>query len=208
MNIIAEFGCNWQDTDTFIKMLRECERIGIKYVKLQLWLKRNVPLEVWKMYISEFIALKFKAISEPYGVELFFTPFYKAAVDICELAGVEYYKIRYLDRNAYDLYQAISKTKKPVFVSCPYYKDTIWRDYEKAYFLYCVPEYPAKYYAYGGVTLDKFDGISDHTATTKLLKEAKKMGFQWFEKHVCLDGNNDYYESKWSVPISYLEGLV
>jgi len=206
MNIICEFGCNWKDNHTFKEMIKECQKIGIEYVKMQLWREGQVPYEVRGMYISLEKAHYFHRFAKTKGIELFFTPFYQSAINITELIPVKYYKIRLNDCRNYQLYNAINKLDKRVFVSCQHPLDTVWRNSHNATFFYCVPEYPAKYENYIGVDKNIFDGISDHTPDLRLLEECKKLGATWFEKHVCLDKN--CYEARWSVPIKELEGLV
>ena len=207
MKIICEFGVNWQGLDTFEAMIKECKDIGIRHVKMQMWLRMpDVPKEVHHMYIDEAKAIELKAIADKHKINLFFTPFYAHAVNICESLEVPMYKIRYRDRYRYDLYTAIKNLNKPVLVSTNYYKDSCWKGQTQVKYLYCIPKYPAGYFDYARITPHQFAGYSDHTPDLKLLKRAKKEGFEWFEKHVCW--TKDCYEADWSVLIPELEGLV
>ena len=207
MNVIAEFGVNWKDLKTFREMIKQCAEVGIRYAKMQLWMPiPQVPKAVHSMYIDEEKAHLFKKYAEKNGIDLFFTPFYARAVDICKSVGVSYYKVRYRDRNRYDLYTAMKYNGRPTFVSVPLIKDTIWKGHKNARYLFCVPKYPAVPKDYENMTPHLFHGVSDHTKGITVLERARDMGFEWFEKHVCLDEH--CYEREWSIPIKNLEGLI
>lgn len=206
MKVIAECSVNWDSYSDAANMIVECEKIGIKYIKFQLFRSDQVPHKVQKNVLIETQANNLISMGLNYGVTVFFTPFYPMAVDICEKIGVKYYKIRHADRNRYDLYTSIKNLNKPIFVSTGLYRDTIWMGHRKVLYLFCVPKYPATEEDYYSMTPYLFDGVSDHTPGIKILKRARDMGFKWFEKHVCL--TTDCYEAKWSVPIKDLEGLV
>jgi sialic acid synthase SpsE len=199
MDLILEFGCNWKTIKEFETMIVLCRALGIKYVKLQMWRKDQVPKEVRPMYVGPGRAKYCFKFAKKHGIELFFSVFYPEAVDICEKIGVNFYKVRYRDRNDYPLYKRLKKTNKTIFVSCSDPMDTLYLNlatYQKRVnFLYCVPRYPAKINDYLPLQLS-FQGISDHTSDLKLFKNANEWKMEWFEVHVKM--GNDCYESKWS----------
>jgi sialic acid synthase SpsE len=202
MELIAEFGCNWKTIKDFETMVVLCRALGIKYVKLQMWRKNQVPKEVRPMYVGPGRAKYCFKFAKKHGIELFFSVFYPEAVDICEKIGVNFYKVRYQDRNDYPLYKRLKKTNKTIFVSCSDPMDTLYFNlatYQKRVkFLYCVPRYPTTYHLYKkALKVKNIDGFSDHTQDLKLFEFAREIGYPWFELHVCED-KKEAYEGKWS----------
>ena len=201
MELILEFGCNWKTIKDFETMIVLCRASGIKFVKLQMWRKDQVPKEVRSMFVGKGRAKYCFKFAKKHGVELFFSVFYPEAVDICEKIGVNFYKVRYADRNDYPLYKRLKKTNKTIFVSCSDPMDTLYLNlatYQKRVkFLYCVPRYPAKFEDYKPPDKHGFQGISDHTPDLELFKIYNYANIdRWFEMHVKM--GNDCYESKWS----------
>lgn len=200
MEIIAEFGCNFdisRDLNDVSTGIAWCRDLGIKYAKFQLWKKDQVPKEVYKYHIDEEDAYAIFETGMLNDVEVFFTPFYPEAVDICERIGVKYYKIRYADYFNTCLYRKIYTTDKKFFVS----SDSIPIGHRNVKNLYCVPKYPAKLHDYPMNLPEGYDGYSDHTPNLTLYKHACSPHHvgrspRWFEMHVCLDDNA--YERKWS----------
>lgn len=207
MEIIAEFGCNWNTGSEVLEMMDCCVDLGIKYIKFQIWKFDQVPKEVQNSYIDEGRAKVFMTEGRKRKLEVFFTPFYPEAVDICERIGVKYYKIRYKDQNNINILYKIQKTGKRVFRSS---RDT-HRELREERTLLCIPKYPAKKTQYTrywhGLTYG-FDGISDHTKDLELYKFIiiKYPPLEWFEMHVCLDDNA--YERKWSKTFKELEAVL
>ena len=154
MNFIAEFGCNWKTIKDFETMVLLCKTLNIKFVKMQMWKKDKVPKEVRSMYIGKGRAKHCFKFAKKHGIELFYSVFYPEAIDVLEEIGVNFYKVRFYDRNNLTLYRRLKKIKqgKKIFVSCQDPMDTLYYNmakYQKnIIFLYCVPRYPAKFEDY------------------------------------------------------------
>ena len=211
VEIIAEFGANWNNMSTFREMVLLCKLIGIKYIKLQMFEIDKVPKEIRKMWIGKGRAKYMFKFAKSLGIELFFTPMYPEAVDILEDIGVNYYKIRYIDRNNYELYQKIGEVEKLTFVSVDdlgimdtLYSDIfIWNN-DKIIPLLCVPDYPAEFEQYNPKYI--VIGYSDHTPDFRLYNHAKKAS-EFIEMHVCLD-KKDAYEAKWSKELGKIKEML
>lgn len=188
MEIIAEFGCNWDRYVNVIKMLDRCQELGIKYAKMQLWKREQVPKEVEHMYIGKGMAGVYFKEANDRRVEMFFTPFYPEAVDICERIGVNYYKIRSHDYFNLKLYNKIYKTSKKFFLSSNI------NPICNAINLFCQAHYPARPHEYLEIPIG-YQGVSDHTSDLEVY-EYWRDDLDWFEMHVCLD--DTAYERKWS----------
>ena len=213
--IIAEFGVNWKSIHEFEDMVVLARALGIKHVKMQMWKKEQIPerlKELRKMYIGPGRAKYCFKFAKKHGIELFYSVFYPEAIDICEKIGVNFYKVRYQDRNDYPLYKRLKKTNKTIFVSCSDPKDTAYfnlANYQKRVnFLYCVPRYPAKFEDYVPPDRHGFQGISDHTSDLELFK-IYNLGIslnRWFEMHVKM--GNDCFESAWSKSFKQLKEVL
>ena len=220
LRMIAEFGVNWENREQAFFMMGQAFTLGIKYIKFQMFPKETVSADLQHMFMTEELAKELVETGKQYGQEVFFTPMYPEAVDLCEKIGVNYYKIRYFDRNNLIIYRKLKQTEKtPIFVSCDSKnpKDTIYYNMakyqERVSFLFCVPNYPAKYNDYRPLrNLTNFDGISDHTPDLELFKyfyvleQTKPDSIKWFEMHMCLDDNG--YERKWSKTFEELKEVI
>jgi sialic acid synthase SpsE len=203
IEIIAEFGCNWDNYQRLKKMMDRCVDLGITLVKFQLWRELQVPDEVRHMHINEELARGIFEAGLNRNLEVIFTPFYPEAVDICERIGVNYYKIRYNDYYTYDrsVMNKVRDTAKPYFLSCM----TPFPD-PAAINLECVPDYPADPGKYQLLHPD-FMGISDHTPDLRLYKKALgHPNLKYFEMHVCMDKN--CYEYTWSKTFEAIEEVL
>ena len=203
MEIIAEFGCNWDTWERALEMIIKCEDLGIKYAKFQMWKKLQVPEEVRDMFINGSGALFLRDYGSKHRVEVFFTPFYPEAVDILEEIKIPFYKIRYADYYTYDrsIMNKVLDTDKAFFISCltPF-------PHKRAISLECAPVYPAPRSGYQLIH-EGFEGISDHTRNLKLYKECLKIPrLKFFEMHVCLD--KECYEAKWSKTFDEIEAVL
>ena len=216
IKIIAEFGVNWKNIHEFEDMVVLARALGIKHVKMQMWKKEQIPerlKELRKMYIGPGRAKYCFKFAKKHGIELFYSVFYPEAIDICEKIGVNFYKVRYQDRNDYSLYKRLKKTNKTIFVSCSDPKDTAYYNltvYQKrVVFLYCVPKYPANPRDYLDVPLSNFDGVSDHTSNLKIFNAFQDAYYnedKWFEIHVKM--GNDCFESAWSKSFKQLKEVL
>ena len=205
MEIILEFGSNWRTLELYKAMLDQAVKYNFKYIKLQLFLPSQVPKEYEPYVIDEIKARKMYHLGKARDLEVFFTPCYPSAVDTCEKLGVSMYKVRYKDRHNKPLCAKITDTgKERVLISCADRFDSVYTWGDK---LFCIPQYPANPKGYDR-HYTGWDGISDHTRGTALLRYIMKSepSLKWFEKHVCLDKN--CLESKWSVPINEVGSCV
>lgn len=207
MNIIAEVGSNWKDYHQAQRIIKKLADIGICKIKFQLFTKDQVKElpEYHKKSINEHAAKLLFDWGIYCGVDVFFTPMYPEAVDICERIGVKYYKIRYADNANWELLRKCEHTGKPIFISV---SDEI--DFPtKRIPLFCVPKYPAKYEDYELYREEfnefNFKGISDHTSNLKLFKEYSQH-YDYWEMHVKEDDN--CLESAWSKKISDLAEVI
>lgn len=208
-------GVNYNSDREVIEMLNNCEDLGIKYAKFQLFTKNMVSKELQHCYIDKKRAEKFYRAGKRRGIKILFSVMYSEAIDICESIGVNYYKIRYLDRNNLILYRRLKQIKdfkkKTIFVSCDNPQETIFWNISKYQknirFLYCIPKYPTTYHRYKKAFWTKnIDGISDHSKDLRLFEYCKEIGYPWFEMHVKLGDN--CYESKWSKSFEELKEVL
>ena len=206
MNLIAEFGCNWNNEDCFNEMIVKCSNMGIEYVKMQVFNVHQVPSSLFHMVLSGEEMARFKSFAEKNKIILFFTPMFPKAVDLCDLISPYFYKVRYGDRNNKELYEKLKDKTNLIFVSTQNIKDTLYSG-DNIRYLYCVPEYPAELPKYDKAYSFSFHGISDHTKDFMLYRSAKKYsGFDWFEMHVCLD---DFcVERRWSKKLDELKEFI
>ena len=139
------------------------------------------------------------------GQDVFYTPMYPEAVDICEKIGVNYYKIRFKDNNNSKLILKIWEINKPYFISCNNY---LLMDHSRSNRLYCIPEYPADFLDYYDIHDLYYNGVSDHCSNTDLLEYclSECPEKEYFEKHICL--TKDCLESEWSVTFEQLEVIL
>lgn len=217
---MAEFGCNWDNREQAYFMMGEAKALGINLIKFQLFTKEQVPKKLEHMVIEEEFARELVETGRQYKQDIFFTPMYPAAVDMCERIGVKYYKIRYIDNKNLIIYRKIKKTKVPVFISCTSPKETIYWNMSKFQkrmkFLYCVPLYPAKRESYTinnrGKPIPIFfgGGISDHTPDLELFQICNqneyRNRFDYFEMHIAFDEAS--HERKWSKTFEELKEIV
>jgi len=201
VEIIAEFGCNWNTIQDFRMMVLFCKELGIKYIKLQMWKPEQAPKEVRHMYIGKGRAKYMFNFAKRLGIELFFSVMYPEAVDICEKIGVNYYKIRYIDRNNHSLYRKVKKTSKILFISVDneglpgtLYNNLFIYHPNRVIALRVVPHYPATFEEYNPNYY--MIGYSDHTPDFQLYNHAKKDSV-FIEMHLCLD-KKKCFEGKWS----------
>jgi len=203
MNIIAECGCNWHSLDEAKLMIRKAHDIGCWAAKFQLFSEQYAEAHHLPRYLSlskgsaDFL---FDCGNDA-GIEVFFTPFDVERVEWCEEIDVNYYKIRFADRNNKELIDRVDLTDKPFFIS-----SDKSMGYLEGIDLYCVPTYPANIADYDNEAIMYFTSISDHTADLRLLKISKFYGFEWFEKHVKL--NDNCLESAWSVTFEELAEVL
>ncbi|KKK82653.1 hypothetical protein LCGC14_2801250 [marine sediment metagenome] len=220
MQIIAEMGCNFKNRENALFMMGQAFSLGIKLIKFQLFKKEVVPEELKPLSINEELAKELFEAGKQYGQEVFFSCMYPEAVDICEKFGVNYYKVRYFDRNNLTLYRKLKKTKDNlIFVSCQDPHDTIFYSmakYQKRVkFLYCIPKYPAPVKDYQPfrklVSYRGYLGISDHTNNLEMFKyfytqRDVRPNIKYFEMHMKKD--DDCIEAPWSKSFEELKEVL
>lgn len=210
IKIIAECGVNFHNLDEAFLMIKKSKEVGCWATKFQIYndevIKNSEHYDFLKsIMITEPEAILLVQYGHMIGQEVFFTPMYDCIAWL-DTIGVNYYKIRYKDRQNLNLINKIRETKKPFFRSMDFDDEDLYDDNINEYTLFCVPKYPAKRRDYFREYLYAFDGISDHTKGTKLLKEAEDFGFEYFEKHMKLD--NNCIENEWSVTFEQLKEVL
>jgi sialic acid synthase SpsE len=218
MKIIAEAGCNWHTRREAIEFIKRSKELGLFATKFQIYnddlIKDNPHREFLKsIMIDKNLAAMLFLYGHQIDQEVFFTPMFLEAIEWCEDIGVNYYKIRYADRNNATMLDKIASINKPTFLSCDI-RYLNWKyvdETKQPYFMYCSPKYPSDLSDYRfsiKYGRDKnFQGISDHTSDLQLLKTCLEHDkYQYFEKHVKLNWN--CIEEKWSVTFKELEEVL
>ena len=206
MKIIAECGINWRNLKEAKLMIKKSKEVGCWATKFQLFTKKEAPNLLFRLYLRKWEVAELFNYGKEIGQEVFFTPMYLKAIDWCEDIGVNYYKIRFKDwfENNDKLIAKIMETKKPTFISLN--KTVLPRPLHK--FLFCVPEYPAyelDYFDSRKNIIPFFNGISDHTKSTDIIRYFGPE-VEYIEKHVKL--NDDCPESDWSVTFEELAEVL
>lgn len=210
MKIIAECGVNWKNLEEAKLMIRKSKEVGCWATKFQLYNEEVIRNHKYYKFLKS-IMLDFDIAKElfDYGKsinqEVFFSCMFPEAVDWCEDVGVKYYKIRFKDRNNFNIIDKIKDTCKPYFRSVGYKEYNLGIDEIS---LFCIPKYPTTVYDYIKEIWDIlfYKGISDHTSTTELIYFALEHNFEYFEKHVKL--TEDCIESAWSVTFEELAEVL
>ena len=168
------------------------------------------------------VALELKKFSDKIGINFVCSAFYPEAVDFLKLNGVKEFKIAsrtclQKDPFSKETLNAISKTKKPVYISMGMggNKKTIEKIFQnnKKIFCYCISEYPLDFKKINWKKAIKFDGFSDHTigitssivfATLKNLEGTKEI---MIEKHVKLK-NSKGPDASTSITVEKLADMI
>ena len=212
MRVIAECGVNWRNFEEALLMIKKAKEAGCWAAKFQLFTEEVAPNLPKHLYLTHGQAeMLFDTGKHEVGIEVFFTPMFLEAVDWCEAIGVNYYKIRFKDRNNQELIDRIKQTKKIYFISMELEDNPHFgHGYEQRKVLFCKPFYPCGISEYIFNNSIIFDGISDHTKDLELFKLTSKFSvlntFEYFEKHVKLD--DDCIESAWSVTFEELAEVL
>lgn len=204
--ILPDLASNWSTCKDIYKMIDECKRLGLKFAKLQLFKKDQVREKYWDKILTKRMAEKAFIYGKSVGIEVYFTPCYPEAVDICKGMGVNYYKIRFKDRNNPEIFEKMQDIYKPIFVSCDNPIHTLYYGMKNVIFLYCVHKYPADQCDYNlsmGVCM--CNGISDHTSDIKFYDFCRN-SFEYWEMHVALEKGT--IEEKWSKTFKEIEEVL
>jgi len=204
--ILPDLASNWSDENEIYRMLDKCKELGIKFAKLQLFKKEQVRDAYWDNILTEEMAKRIFDYGTNLGLNVYFTPCYPEAVDICKRIGVKYYKIRFKDRNNPEIYEKLQDVYEPIFVSCggdPY--DTLYCGMKNIIFLYCIHKYPAKYNDYDKDLVLIHLGVSDHTPDLEMFKKWSWSCMYW-EMHMA--SRKGTIEDKWSKTFNEIKELI
>lgn len=214
IKIIAEAGCNWRTMEEAKQFIDESHKLGLFAVKFQIYnvdLILNHPQRDFlnQIRINEIRAKELLDHGEDVGIPVFFSVMYRAAFHWLRELDPPFYKIRYNDRFDEDILWYSLHSGKKVFISYGTY-DVPFQN-ENIIPLFCIPKYPTTYWDYieklpEANQMHTFRGISDHSDSLRLLKEARKNNVEYFEKHVCL--TKDCLESKWSCTFDELSEVL
>ena len=228
--VFAEIGSNWEgNVSTGEKIIQECKKAGAYAVKFQMWRANDLYTnkhpnwnEIRKSELTFKKALELKKFSDKIGINFVCSAFYPEAVDFLKLNGVKEFKIAsrtclQKDPFSKETLNAISKTKKPVYISMGMggNKKTIEKIFQnnKKIFCYCISEYPLDFKKINWKKAIKFDGFSDHTigitssivfATLKNLEGTKEI---MIEKHVKLK-NSKGPDASTSITVEKLADMI
>jgi len=210
MKVIAECGVNWRNFDEAMLMIKKAKEAGCWAAKFQLFKPSNLA-DAHKelpehLYLTKGQAEFLFDYGKDAGINVFFTPMFEEAIDWCEAIGVNFYKVRHADNKNNKLIRKMLFTpyKKLIFLSSN--DGTYQYHLDRVRVLLCIPEYPADYNEYIKKASFGYSGFSDHTKGLKLLKYAKDLNYEYFEKHVKLD--DDCIEAKWSVTFEQLAEVL
>lgn len=217
--ILPDLASNWNSMLEIYRMINRCKKSGIKFAKLQMFKKEQVRDVYWNNIITKDIAKKAFDFGVECGVNVYFTPCYPEAVDICEDIGVGYYKVRYKDKNNKEIFNKLKNIKKPIFVSCDNIRNTLYYGMKNVICLYCIHRYPAKIDDYQGFLMEyfqdnpelglfpkgrEFTGISDHTPDLIFFRHYNRY-FKYWEMHMAL--RKGTIEERWSKTFNEVEEL-
>jgi sialic acid synthase SpsE len=184
-------------------MVKQSKEAGAWAAKFQLFNDDNIkdsPLrdKLEPLILTEAQCKELVGFGRKIGIEVFFTPMYLGAVDVCERVGVNYYKIRCKDNQNENLIDLVDLSNKMFFISY----DTIpCKKYLDGVSLFCVPKYPALLEEYHTGLL----GYSDHTSGVELIKREFKTA-KYIEKHCCL--SKPCLEGAWSITFGQLREVL
>jgi len=209
--IIAECGPSWHDIEEAKKLITQCSEAGATAVKFQLYnidkilagphKDKKWYMDTLKKYdkmlrksqLTESMAKELVKHAQNKHMEIFFTPMYLEAVDICESFGVKRYKVRALDAYWPELLFKIRKTGKRCYVSRANLKFHDPLKQKNFFTVYYDLNLPTSYVDVmrGYSNLLKSDGYSCHC--TKMYAPMQVMlfgGVDYIEIHIALDAND------------------
>lgn len=201
--IVAELGVNFRNLHEAKRMIGLAKHAGADAVKFQVFQDAHIrghprEKELENIILERPYLEHLKETADSCGIEFIATPMFPEAVDWLEAIKVKRYKIRYADNKNVELIDKVTKTNKPMMISCDgdaliderlhdllIKHRTIW--------MYCVPEYPpSKAVVPGG--FDIFKGYSSHYPSIIVPLVAAARGAQYIEVHVKMDR----YDPPWT----------
>lgn len=201
--IAAEIGVNFRDIKEASKMIGLARHAGADGVKFQVFREQDVKghpreAELLDLPIELPFLKELKKTADGCNIYFFATPMYLEAVDMLQEIGVNWYKIRYADRNNEIMISRVIQTGKEILLSCDneymhklnddHEPRSVWLNLKPFHFIYCIPEYPPKtielpkYF-----TMDNWYGYSNHCPSIIAPLVAAARGAEYIEVHVKQD---------------------
>ena len=218
--VVAEIGVNWDGDFELVKqMMNESKTLQLSAVKFQAFtfdMTKNHPesKRLMNSSITKENVEKINDISQEIGIDWFCTPMYPEAVDFLD-PFVSRYKIREFDgrqtiqNNETDLFQAIYKKNKDIFISsetiplnCSLYNDP------QIKWLYCVPKYPCNLDEIDFSLLKHFDGFSNHCSLIEAPIRALREGIEILEIHITSDKTKDFVDNNVSFDYDEIKEIM
>ena len=118
------------------------------------------------------------------GIEVFASVWDMKHLDIVRRAGCKSVKFAYSAKDSNSIIIDALQDFDNIYISCGVLDEQLWN---KATYLYCIPEYPVPYkVAFDGIA-ERFKGFSDHTLGIEQTKSAIDSGITLVEKHITLE---------------------
>ena len=207
--IIAECGVNFRDLVDADQMIKAAAEAGADAVKFQAYNTKFTECAVGEKHphltyhprAKELNAIRLDESTirylywrcQQHGIEFMCTPMYPEAVGMLD-PYVKRWKVRYADRENWDLLRLLEKTKKEILLSTD--NPDLPVSYPRIKRFYCCSEYPPKS-APALYELRQFDGYSCHIPCWRYPQLFKETSLKYLEVHVRLD----HYESPHYCPI-------
>ncbi len=186
----------------------------IFYINDGLWKKKYL----WDLYnessMKQELQKKIFKFCKKINILCFSSPFDQKSVDFLEDLNCPVYKLASQEIFHFPLIKKIASTKKPLIISTGMAQlDEIKESYKFAKkngiknvsLLYCVSNYPSKFYDFNmnniKILKETFDcpiGFSDHSTDNDVAKAAIMMGASIIEKHISIDSKRGT-DSKFSL---------
>ena len=199
--------------------MRDAKNVGFDAVKLQAF-DEKIVLEhpkkdrLLRSSVSSDNIEQINSISKKIDIEWYCTPMYPDAIDFLD-PFVSRYKIREFDgrqtiqNNETDLFQAIYKKNKDIFISsetiplnCSLYNDP------QIKWLYCVPKYPCNLDEIDFSLLKHFDGFSNHCSLIEAPIRALREGIEILEIHITSDKTKNFVDSNVSFDYDEIKEIM
>jgi sialic acid synthase SpsE len=215
--VVAEMSANHkQDFNKACDLVHAASRAGADAIKVQMFTPDALAVKddkiiksgpwsgqtLYELYEKACMPYKWvpklKDLAEKLGIKFFTSVYDTETVDMCEVLGIEAYKISSYEADHYELIEKVGKTKKPLIVSVgnlslhKIFKVQDKVGHDQVVFLKCTSAYPAKLEGLNLRTLLDMGrsftvGFSDHTDGIVAPVVAVAMGARIIEKHLTLD---------------------
>lgn len=149
--IIAEIGCNWQNLEQAIDMIKKAKKAGAAYVKFQVFNEGTIedaPCgfrdRLKKLILDEEQIKRLADVARIWNVGFILTPMYEEAVAIATKYA-DYIKIRFKDHENKTLIDKALDTGKTLLISVPYLPPIAQQMFHpRIKYMYCLPTYPPR----------------------------------------------------------------